>query len=206
MKPFLTSAFLLLVISAPLLVFAHDISIPYWGDGDNPIMSCTGQYLAPNVPAEKKCRSLCDIIHTLQHAIYFGITLALFVLAPIMFIIGGIMVVIGGANPSIISRGKSILWGTFWGVVIALSSFLIVATFLWLVGNPASGGVHWPQIKCANPPGYQINPNKFQSGFPQTPGPSFATSTQNCVPRCVYPQTCQRFRDTYQCLPDPHLK
>lgn len=169
MKPFLTSAFLFLVLSAPLIASAHDVGIPYWGGGDNPILSCTGQYLAPNVPAEKKCTSVCDILHTLQHAIYFGITLVSFVIAPIMFIAGGIMVVLGGANASIISKGKSILWGTFWGVVIAWSSFLIVATFLWLVGNPASGGVPWPKINCANPPGYQIDPTKFKSGYSPTP-------------------------------------
>lgn len=161
--------FAAVVFFLPPKAAAHDIGLPYWGGKDNPILSCTGQYLDPNVPAERKCTSVCDIIHTLQHAIYFGITLVVFVLAPIMFIAGGIMVTLGGANASIISMGKNILWSTVIGVVVALGSFVIIATFLWLVGNSSTAGVPWPQINCANPPGYQIKSIEFKSGYPPTP-------------------------------------
>lgn len=185
----MTALLSLIILLAPSIASAHNIGIPYWGGGDNPILSCTGQYLAPDVPAEKKCTSVCDIIHTLQHTIYFGITLVLFALAPIMFIAGGIMVVLGGANPAIISTGRTILWRTVIGVAIALGSFLIVATFLWLVGNKGTGGVAWPQINCANPPGYQVDPTKFQSGYTPTAPPSTKGQTQRCTLICYDPNT-----------------
>lgn len=129
----------------------------YWG----PILSCTGKYGSSNSNLPP-CTNVCQVFETLQNAIYFGISLVIFILAPILFIAGGVMVVLGGANTTVISKGRSILWGTFLGVVIALGSFLIVNTFLWLVGNKDTEGVAWPQIKCTNPPGYKVDPNLFK--------------------------------------------
>lgn len=160
---FFIFGFMFSVFVLPHLVFAAEPSLwptGYWG----PIVSCTARYSGgSNLPP---CTSLCDILYTIRNAIYFGLSLILFVLAPIMFLAGGVMVVFGGTNPSIISRGRSILWGTLWGVVIALGSFLIVATFLWLLGNPSA--VSWPQIQCnkENAPGYPVDPGKFKSDYP----------------------------------------
>lgn len=177
---FSPKVFLLILVGAlllvsPSLVLAHDASLfpfGYWG----PFLSCTGDYLGGG----EACTSVCDVFHTLQHIIYFGLSLVVFALAPVMFLAGGIMVVLGGANPAIISRGRSILWGTLIGVVIALGSFIIIATFLWVVGNDPAEGVAWPQIRCnpATVPGYQVNPDLFRTGFDPAYGPDFtATST-----------------------------
>lgn len=208
MKKFLILGFLFLIFAAPSLASAHNIGIPYWGGAGNPILSCTGNPLDPN-DNRQPCTSVCDIFHTLQHVIYFGISLVLFVLAPIMFLAGGIMVVLGGANASIISKGRSILWGTVIGVAVALGSFLIVATFLWLVGNNPEGSgkprVKWPQIEC-NPsdvPGYP--PGGFRSGYEPTSGPDFTTTSTApvstlCNPRCVPPQVCSVQNSQYVCI------
>ncbi|KKW48126.1 MAG: hypothetical protein UY99_C0012G0004 [Parcubacteria group bacterium GW2011_GWA1_59_11] len=50
------------------------------------------------------------------------------------------------------------------GAIIALGSFLIISTFLWLIGNPSPTSdkprVSWPDINCqsSNVPGYPISP------------------------------------------------
>lgn len=190
MKPFTIFIFLFLVLMLPSLVFAEQPSLwptGYWG----PILSCTGKYVGgSDLPP---CTSLCNVFETIRNAIYFGLSLIIFVLAPIMFLAGGIMVVLGGANPGIINRGKSILWGTLWGVVIALGSFVIIATFLWLVGNKSVGGVPWPQINCSNPPGYQVDPSGFRSGYPpiSAPAPTSPASPQECNLICPPNQECR---------------
>ncbi|MGB9608769.1 MAG: hypothetical protein ACPL3E_00120, partial [Minisyncoccia bacterium] len=76
-----------------------EAKFPYWG----PIMSCNTKPIDTSVgvtdPSKKAnlgryadpCSSLCDLIATGQNAIYLGITLALFVLAPIFFVVGGFL-------------------------------------------------------------------------------------------------------------------
>jgi hypothetical protein len=193
-------AFLILIfafLTFPPLASAQDVGIPYWGSNP-PVLSCSGQYL--ELGGRQPCTSVCDILRTLQRAIYFGITLVLFVLAPIMFLAGGIMVAMGGANPGILSMGKTTLWRAFIGTVIALGAFLIIATFLWLVGNPARGGVAWPQIQCNNPPGYQVNPGVFKSGYPPASGQNFTPA--ECRLICYDPNTeCRVINGAQVCVP-----
>jgi len=114
-------------LTAPLLSFAHTPSIwptGFWG----PLVSCgSGPGLEP-------CTSLCDILHTAIHLIYFGISIAIFLFAPISLAIGGIMILIAGGDTGRLTRGKEILKLTIYGIVIVLASFLVIKLFITAIG------------------------------------------------------------------------
>ena len=138
----------------PLVADAHEAKLPYWGS-DAPILSCVGSPDASGAIAEQ-CDDFCDILHTIQHVIYFVLTIAIFVLVPLMVLAGGAMILVSGASPSLRETGKKTLTGAIVGAVLALGSFLIVSTILWVLGNPApSEGrprVSWPNIECSIKP------------------------------------------------------
>jgi hypothetical protein len=150
---FLFSIFFLVLL--PLVASAHAPQLwgmppGYWG----PILSCSGSGQG-GLP---KCTSLCDLLHTFQNVIYFGISLAFFAIAPVLLIWGGVLILIAGANPGLLEQGKKILTGTLIGILIVLCAFLIVNTFLWFLAKSGGGqgtvptGVGWPNIQC-NPAG-----------------------------------------------------
>lgn len=120
------------------------ISFPFWG----PIMSCNTQRSDDGKFADP-CSSLCDLIATGQRAIYFGITMALFILAPIFFLYGSFMFVISRGNSEKLKIAKNILINTALGVVIVLVAFVLVNTFFVFLGPKIDGGEYkWSEIKC----------------------------------------------------------
>jgi len=128
------------------------------------------------------CTSLCDLLHTMQHLIYFGITLALFVFTPIFVAYGGILMLIAGANESLWSQGKKVLTGTVIGIALSLGSFLIVNTFLIVFGqNRGPGTIQFGSINCQPgvnaPPAIKVcfGPNPD----PNCPRPSSSPGTGN---------------------------
>lgn len=108
----------------------------YWAT--NGLVSCTGNYLASNTGAQ--CASLCDLIDTFINVLYFGMTLAIFVIAPIMFVVGGIMLLLAGARPEMLTAGKKALTATVIGLVIVLCSYLIVSTVISVLNITGVGG------------------------------------------------------------------
>ncbi len=149
------SLFVFLALSSFASAQTSNVEFPYWPDKTTPLLSCSGDYTNPS---STQCRSLCDVISTFQRILYFIMTLILFVGAPIMFILGGGMIFFAGTNPSLLEQGKKVIWGAVIGVVLALSAYIIVGTFLWLIGNPEAGKkdaqgnsvqrVSWPDISC----------------------------------------------------------
>ena len=142
---------LLFAFLMPLSVSAHNIPIPYFpGAGNQPsLLTCSVSInAAGNVG--NNC-SFCELVHTLQHFIYFGITLVVFVFSPILLLYGGFMILIAGGSPERVSTGKKILTGTLVGFFLAVGAFLIVNTFFWAVGanlGQGIGQVSWPKINC----------------------------------------------------------
>lgn len=148
------------LLAAPILGLAAVTSpnlwpTGYWGGGPTApgggLVSCTGNPYSdfttkPPTPNPNFCKSITDLIQTFVNVVYFGITLALFVFAPISFAIGGVLiltaggspleVLTGGArgNPQNLSMGKKIISSTVWGVVIVLGAFVIVRIFIWILG------------------------------------------------------------------------
>ncbi len=137
------SAFVLFV--APLAASAQQVSFPYWPSAQTPLLPCTGL----------DCVNLCQLLILFQHLIYFGMTIAVEIAAPIFLIWGGILILISGGSQERLSKGKTVLTSTLVGIVLSLGAFLIMSTFLWLVGNNPtvggpnkSGGVSWPNVAC----------------------------------------------------------
>ena len=106
----------------------------YWG----PIVWCTGDYLTGTANNQvagptgqpAACTNLCDLVGTFINIIYLAMSIAIFIIAPILFVWGGITIMFAGANPGSLETGKKILTGTLIGLAIVLCSYLIVNTVL----------------------------------------------------------------------------
>ena len=131
----------------PLIARAYDVPniwpTGYWATGG--LISCTGNYLTGAHP----CRSLCDLIQTAINIIYFGMTIAIFVLVPIFFAVGAIMIMVAGAKPDMLETGKKTLTGAVIGLVVVLCSYLIINTFITVLGITGIGGFNGG---ACNPP------------------------------------------------------
>ena len=137
------------LVIAPYFALAANVAtgIPYWpGVGGAPqLISCTGflggEKDAGGKPLSAKtpCVSLCDLIDTVLNVIYFAMTLAIFVFAPMLFAWGGFMVLTAGAKPDQVGMAKKVLTGTLIGVLIVLGSFLIIYTVAHELGVGLAG-------------------------------------------------------------------
>lgn len=131
-------------VALPLAAYADSTgwTMPsLWPTGfwaPNGLVSCTGNYLPSNTGPQ--CTDLCDLIDTVINVLYFGMTIAIFVIAPIMFVVGGIMLLLAGANPEMISAGKKALTATVIGLVIVLCAYLIVNTVITVLNITGIGG------------------------------------------------------------------
>ncbi|MDR3582088.1 MAG: hypothetical protein P4L67_02315 [Candidatus Pacebacteria bacterium] len=97
----------------------------YWAP--NGIVSCSGNYLSqPSNP----CTGLGDLLQTFVNVIYLVMSIALFILAPILFLVGAIMLMMGGANPAMLTKGRQTMIGVVVGIVIVLCAYLIVSTVI----------------------------------------------------------------------------
>lgn len=136
--------FLVLALVIPLFAYAGNPRVPHWG----PLVSCTGRTDAGNTT----CNDLCDLLQTIQYITYFGITVVVFVLAPIFLAWGAILMIAAGGSEERWRSGKNMLLGAAIGMALALGSFVIVNTVLWAIGaNTAPTGrgqVAWPDIQC----------------------------------------------------------
>jgi len=118
------------LVFLPLIASA---AIPNWG----PLITCSGNPGGTLLPDGKtklpQCKSLCDALATLKNVIEFGMTLALSVIAPLIFVWGGAKVLVSGANPALRSEGMKTIRGVIIAVVLVVTSFTIVNTFLTLL-------------------------------------------------------------------------
>lgn len=142
MRIFFAAFFVVGALVAPAVGFAHapDVfPLGYWGGGERGLLSCTGDY----VSGTEKCDDLCDLVDTFTHFIYFGMSLLLFAIAPVLLAWGGIKIVIAGASPEGIEAGKKILTGTLIAIGIALLGFLLIDQILKVLveEGPGKGGL-----------------------------------------------------------------
>lgn len=151
-----TITLLLLVgssLALPLIASAY--SAPnLWGNPPGfwgPLVSCTGNYLTGTAatPGVTPCQNLCDLINTFINIVYFAISIAIFIVAPISFVVGGIMIMLAGANPGMLETGKKVLTGAVIGLAIVLCSYLIVNTVLWALNVTAVGGFNGNGSACS---------------------------------------------------------
>jgi hypothetical protein len=113
--------FFLLISLLPTVAFA---AIPNWG----PLLTCSG---APGSGSKlPKCTSICDLLATGKNILEFVMTLALFIIAPLMAVIGGFMVLVSGANPGLRSKGMQTIRATIISIVLVVIAFVVVNTFI----------------------------------------------------------------------------
>jgi FtsH-binding integral membrane protein len=110
----------------------------YWG----PLVSCTGNYLTKNSDGTptNPCTSLCDLIDTFINIVYFGMSIAIFIIAPIMVVVGGVMILMAGANPGMLESGRKAITAAVVGLIIVLCAYLIVNTFITVLSVTGVGG------------------------------------------------------------------
>ncbi len=137
---------LVLIFLVPAQALAHDLDVgdlfPFgWWGGDTGLVACDGEV----------CTSLCQLLDLIQHIIYFGLSLLIFAITPIMLLLGGGMIMMSRGE-EMLSKGKKIVTSTVVGLLIGLSAFVIISTFLWLIGNntreSGESRVSWPDIEC----------------------------------------------------------
>ena len=128
------------ILTLPISVLAHNIEFwptGYWGPVYEGVCGDGGI-----------CTSLCDLIHLAQHVVYWMLSFLVFVVVPIMVVWGGIRVLTAAGSPDKISTGKRIVLGAIVGAMIGLGAFLIISTFLNLIGGEAVG---WDTVQCSLP-------------------------------------------------------
>jgi hypothetical protein len=94
---------------------------------------------------------VCGFLILGQRIIYLIISFLLFIVAPVRFIWGGFLIMVSLGSPERVSKGWKMIYQTAIGLLIALGAFLIIQTFLWLVGGaglPERAKLGWPQINC----------------------------------------------------------
>jgi hypothetical protein len=175
----------------PLVALAS-VSLPYFG-GNPPFVSCNGT----------NCTA-CDLFETGQRIIYFGMTLLLFVIAPIMIISGGIMMLIAGGSEERFSSGKRMATGAVIGIIIGLCAFLIVNLGIGAVSGHIDGMTSSGlTISCTATSPY-VAPTNLPGAQQQSPPsagtqPTSGTFTlpSKCTEDAAGNITCQ------QCTEDP---
>jgi len=86
--------------------------------------------LLPDCPASG-C-TFCDLSKLGQNVINFSIEIAS-VLAIAFIVYGGIMMMLGSGNPQKIKESQGVIWAAIIGVVIALTTWIILNTFFHLL-------------------------------------------------------------------------
>jgi hypothetical protein len=132
-----------LVLSLPATGLAA--VFPGQWDWSKSIVPC-----GPGLP-KPSCDSICDLFPLAQNLISFGITIVIEILAPIAIVIGAFYIITAGDSPDRLKTGKNAIIYAAIGIIIALGSFIIINTFLWLLGkttlNPNTSS--WAVFSCS---------------------------------------------------------
>jgi hypothetical protein len=68
------------------------------------------------------------------------IAVILWIITPVLVVVGGLMVMLAGASSEMVGRGKKTITGAVWAIVIVLCSWVIIATFVKVIGISGIGG------------------------------------------------------------------
>lgn len=144
LKVGLAGAAILALIAPP----AFAAGFPYWG----PVVSCTGGAPEAGMSVQKQCTNLCDLFQTGQNVIYLMMTVAVLALAPIFILWGAILIMTMGGSTERVESGRHIITSTVIGVLIALGAFVIVNTFILIMGNVSGSTTglwkNWSNLSC----------------------------------------------------------
>ena len=101
--------------------------------------------LVPCGGKDEPACAFCDLFKLGQNIINFLMGIST-ILAVAFIIYGGIMMMVNSGNPGKLKESQGIIWSAVMGVVILLSSWVILNTFF----NLLTGGLNWPwhTIQC----------------------------------------------------------
>lgn len=107
-----------------------------------------------------------QMVHRIIQFLFYAIMLPLVAIA---FIIGGIILLTAAGNEQQITRGKSIVWNTFLGFLVAFAAWIIIGTIIVNI-SPGIGGIKYSGLKvnwyqfpdCT--PGTKPPPELFSGG------------------------------------------
>ncbi len=94
--------------------------------------------------------TVCHFFVLLKNIIDFLVKMVMPPLAGLMFLIGGIMMLSGGASEDNYKKGKGIMKNALIGVVIVLSSWVIVNTLIVFFGRSIDNFQvdSWFKVRC----------------------------------------------------------
>lgn len=104
-----------------------------------PLISCTGAG-TPGGTDQKNCQSLCDLVSTVANVVYFGIGVVIWIVAPIMIAWSGILLMLSRGSTERASQARKMVTSVAIGLLIVLCAYLIVYTFVNVIGIAGIGG------------------------------------------------------------------
>lgn len=100
----------------------------------DPLVPCSGTLAAGEPVQPGGGCDFTDIIALINNVINFLIFKLAVPLAAISFAIAGVMILTAGGNTGQVEKAKDIFWNVFWGLIIALSAWLVVTAILVALG------------------------------------------------------------------------
>ncbi len=124
--------FLILLVVPTMALAACSANANVWNPNilAGPLVTCTGNVNGSGTV----CKSLCDLVCTVANVIYFFIGVVIWIITPIMVALGGIRIMLSRGNPGQLESAKKMIWGTVVGLLIVLCAYLIVLTFVRVLG------------------------------------------------------------------------
>ncbi len=125
----------------PTLVLACTANSNVWNIKilQGPLITCTGAG-ATGGTDNKNCQSFCDLVCTVANVVYFSIGVVIWIIAPIMFAWSGLSIILSRGSPEKTSQAKKMLTATIIGMLIVICAYLIIYTFVKVVGISGVGG------------------------------------------------------------------
>ena len=113
--------------------------IPVLASAQAPFVRCGN-------PGQPQC-TICNFFETLIYIYNFLVLSIATPLAIVGVTIGGVFILISAGNPTLMGKGKQILWSAIIGLFLVFASWVIINTILSVIGYQM--GAWWnPQISC----------------------------------------------------------
>ena len=101
----------------------------------------------PEIPAGLGSCDLCALFETIQNVVNFLIRLAFSIVA-IMLVYGGIRMYFSGDNPNNRKTATKVFINAVIGLVIVLTSWVVINTIITFLAKPGSPPTFWTQLVC----------------------------------------------------------
>ena len=133
----------------PLISFAQCNPLTDCPQGQMIQSCCPTQGLVPCGTPCCPCQ-LCHLFVLLDSIVDFVLFKIILPLATLLLVIGGILFIFNAENPENVTKGKAILTSTVIGLIIIFAAWLIINSFVMLIGVSEWTGLRegWFQIEC----------------------------------------------------------